>query len=194
MSRLTVVPAALALACLAIFGPLRAQESPHREIPFRDVRVSLDGIDYRLEYRGYPEPYAVGLPGPAGATDTAFGAARAFWRALATGPGYDAVAAHTRTATGQPAPRPADESGHMATARDILGGGVLLFGEIAYGDYRIFVYRYPKSIPRNLGLAVRRFGARYFVVTDLVEADPLARRMSALRWDIDRLAAEHPPR
>ena len=90
--------------------------------------------------------------------------------------------------------RSADKAGHMATAHEILGGGVLLYGEIGYGDYRIFVYRYPKSIPRNLGLAVRRFGARYFVVTDLVEADPLARRMSALRWDIDRLAAEHPPR
>jgi hypothetical protein len=82
----------------------------------------------------------------------------------------------------------------MAAARDILGGGVRLYGEIAYGDYRIFVYRYPKTIPRNLGLPVRRFGARYFVVTDLVEADPLARRMSALRWDIDRGAAEHPLR
>ena len=194
MQRLTILFAVLLLPSPGISGPLRAQDTPHREIPFQEVRVDLDGIGYRLEYRRYPEPYMVDLSEPAGTPDTAFGAARAFWLALAAGPDYDAVAAHTQTAAGQPAPRPTDEAGHMATAREILGGGVLLYGEIAYLDYRFFVYRYPKSIPRNLGLPVRRFGARYFVVTDLVEADPLAGRMSALRWDIDRLAAEYPPR
>jgi hypothetical protein len=80
----------------------------------------------------------------------------------------------------------------MDTAHAILAGGVLLYGEIIYGDYHIFIYRYPKSIPRNLGLPVRRFGNRYYVVPNLVDVDPLAGRMSALRWDMDRLRAEHP--
>ena len=88
----------------------------------------------------------VDLSEPAGTPDTAFGAARAFWLALAGGPDYDAVAAHTRTATGQPAPRPTDEAGHMATAREILGGGVLLYGEIAYLDYRFSACRCAGSV------------------------------------------------
>jgi hypothetical protein len=194
MRCLTIVFALLLPAGPGACGPLRAQESPYDGVPFREIRVGLEGEAYQLEYRHYPEPHAVDLSAPGGGTGTAFGTARAFWWALVTGPDYDAVAVHTRTAAGQPAPRPADESGHMEVARDILSGGVQLYGEIAYGEYRIFVYRYPKSIPRNLGLPVRRFGERYFVVTDLVEADPLANRMSAFRWDIDRLAAEHPAR
>lgn len=194
MNRLAIVIALLSFSVPGLSGSLRAQEGPYADVSFQQISISFEGVDYQLEYRRYPEPHAVDPSGPSGDRGTPFGAARGFWRALAAGRNYDAVAAHTLTAAGQPAPRPADEAGHMATARDVLGGGVRLYGEIAYGDYRIFVYRYPKSIPRNLGLPVRRFGDRYFVVTDLVEADPLAGRLSALRWDIDRLAAEHPAR
>lgn len=186
--------AVIFFALLSFSDPLRAQEGPYADASFQGISVSFEGADYQLEYRRYPEPYAVDLSGLAGDRGTPFGVARGFWRALAAGQNYDAVAAHTLTVAGQPGLRPVDEVGHMAAARDILGGGVRLYGEIAYGDYRIFVYRYPNSISRDLGLPVRRFGDRYFVVTDLVESDPLARRMSALRWDIDRLAAEHPTR
>lgn len=194
MNRVAVFLTLVFLALPGVSGPLRAQESPYGDVSFQEILVGLDEADYKLEYRRYPEPHAVDLSGPAGDRGTPFGTARGFWLALVAGESYDAVAAHTLTATGQPAPRPAYEAGHMDAARDILGGGVRLYGEIAYGEYVIFVYRYPKSIPRNLGLPVRRFGDRYFVVTNLVEADPLAKRLSALRWDIDRLAAEHPPR
>jgi hypothetical protein len=192
MRRLTVVLALLLLAWPGTSVLLRAQESPHGGIPFREIRIGLDGEEYRLEYRRYPELHAVDLSESGGDRGTPFGTARAFWHALATGPDYDAVAVHTLTAAGQPAPRPADEQGHMKIARGILAGGIQMNGEIAYGEYLIFIYRYPKSIPRDLGLPVRRFGEQYYVVTDLVNADPLARRMSALKWDIDRLAAEHP--
>lgn len=177
---------------LLLFLPAAAQDSPHAGIPLEAIEVNLDGQSYGLGYRRYPEPFAVEMSGSAGNPDSAYGSARGFWLALAMGLDYDAVAAWTRAVDGKSSPRPSDEAAHMNTAREVLAGGVLLFGEIDYGDYRIFIYRYPKSIPRNLGLPVRRFGNRYYVVTNLVEADPLAKRMSALRWDMDRLRAEHP--
>ena len=192
MNRL-VIGVVLSLSVLSTpIGTAIAQQSTTGLKPFQDIRVTLDGAEYRLAFRPYPEPRRVDLSAQVTEAHPPLAPARAFWRALASGKDYDAVAAHTRTVAGQPAPRPADEKGHMEVARNILAGGVLLFGEIVYGEYRIFIYRYPNSIPRNLGLPVRRFGERYFVVTDLVEADPLAKRLSALRWDVDRLAREHP--
>lgn len=179
------------LVGLLFFWPAAAQDSPNARIPFEAIKVKFDGQGYDLGYRRYPEPFAVKLLGSAGNPDSAYGSTRGFWLALATGTDYDAVAAWTRDVDGKPSPRPPDEAAHMNAAREILAGGVLLLGEIVYGDYRIFIYRYPKSIPRNLGLPVRRFGNRYYVVTNLVDVDPLAKRMSALRWDMDRLRAEH---
>jgi len=179
-------------AGLFLLGPAAAQDSPHAGIPLEPVTVNLDGRGYGLGYRRYPEPFAVKLSGPADNPDSAYGSAHGFWLALATAADYDAVAAWTRDADGKPSARPSNEAAHMDTAHAILAGGVLLYGEIVYGDYHIFIYRYPKSIPRNLGLPVRRFGNRYYVVPNLVDVDPLAGRMSALRWDMDRLRAEHP--
>lgn len=179
------------LVGLSFFSPAAAQDSPNAQVPIEAIKVRVDGKNYDLGYRRYPEPFAVGLSGSEGDPDSVYGCARGFWIALATGTDYDAVAAWTRNVDGKPSPRPPDEAAHMNAAREILAGGVLLSGEIIYGDYRIFIYRYPKSIPRNLGLPVRQFGIRYYVVTNLVDVDPLAKRMSALRWDMDRLLAQH---
>ncbi len=53
--------------------------------------------------------------------------------------------------------------------------------------------RYAKSIPRNLGIAIRRFDdLDHVVVQDLVLHSPLARALSAARWDVDKLKAKYP--
>ncbi len=98
-----------------------------------------------------------------------------------------------RLASGAPGAPPADETQHKAAARQILSGDVLIHGEIHLKDYTIFITRYAKSIPRNLGIAIRRFdGAGHVVVQDLIEHNRLAKELSAARWSVDGLKAKYP--
>lgn len=80
----------------------------------------------------------------------------------------------------------------MAAIQTILAGDILICGEILYGDYTIYIYRYTKSIKRPLDLPIRKFDGPYAVVQDLVPTDPIAARFSALRYDIEALKKRYP--
>ncbi len=82
---------------------------------------------------------------------------------------------------------------HNEAARQVLSGDIVVYGEIYLDAYTIFIARYTKSIPRNLGVAIRRFEApEHVVVQDLILHDRLARRLSAARWKVEDLKAEYP--
>ena len=82
MRRFAIVLAWLLLAWPGVSGPLRAQEDPYGDVSFQEISVGLDGKEYRLEYRRYPEPHTVDLSAPEGQRGTAFGTAHAFWFGL----------------------------------------------------------------------------------------------------------------
>ena len=69
----------------------------------------------------------------------------------------------------------------------------MISGEIHLEPYTIFITRYAKSIPRNLGIAIRRFeGPDQVVVQDLILHSPLAKALSAARWSVADLQAKYP--
>ncbi len=75
----------------------------------------------------------------------------------------------------------------------MLSGDIVVYGEIHLEAYTIFIARYTKSIPRNLGIAIRRFEApEHVVVQDLILHNRLAHRLSAARWKVEDLKAEDP--
>ncbi len=158
------------------------------------VTTHLKGRDYHFSYKMYANPVEADLRNAPVRQDTPFHTALSFFRTLAHMKRYDEILAIDRTYKGGAVAPPKDPARMMEAARTILKGGVILYGEIAHGESRIYIYRYKASIPRNLGLAVRKIGDRHFIIPDLIEGDGLARRLSALRWDVERLRALHPPR
>ncbi len=171
-----------------------ADDEPEPSRPMVSVTTHLKGHDYDFTYKMYAKPVIVDVGPSEVRRDTPFHTALSFFRVLKHMRRYDEVLAIERTNKGGPVTPPKDTAGLMEAARTILKGDIILFGEIAYGENRIYIYRYKASIPRNLGLAVHKIGGRNFIIPDLIEGDDLARRLSALRWDVERLRALHPPR
>jgi hypothetical protein len=184
----------LALAVVTETWPsgVSADNHPGARMAFETLRASYQGRTYEIQYRGYAEPWQVDHGAASGRLESPFETMLAFFHTLATMQDFSESIALARRHDGSPGVLRGDPAQQLQAARTILSGKVLLHGEIIYGDYHIFVYRYEKSIPRNLGLPLRRFGDEFYVVQDLVEVDPFAARLSALRWDVERLLREHP--
>lgn len=191
-SFLALVPA---LILIPMHSPAAgAGDAPHRDRPIETVAVSLEGSDYSFGYRAYPEPLVLDLPQASGARDTPYHTLLSYHRALSQVTDWDTqLAPFLRKAGGEPGDPPPDEAQHNAAARQILSGDILIHGEIYLEAYTIFITRYAKSIPRNLGIAVRRFeGPDYAVVQDLILHSPLAKRLSAARWSVEKLKTKYP--
>lgn len=181
-----------------------AGDAPHRDRPIETVAVSIEGSDYSFGYRAYPEPLVLDLSQSSGAQssgaqssgarDTPYHTLLSYHRALSQVTDWDTqIAPFLRKAGGEPGDPPPDEAQHNAAARQILSGDILIHGEIYLEAYTIFITRYAKSIPRNLGIAVRRFeGPDYAVVQDLILHSPLAKRLSAARWSVEKLKTKYP--
>ncbi len=189
----------LALILVLILIPMLppaagAGDAPHRDRPIETVAVSIEGSDYSFGYRAYPEPLVLDLSQANGSRDTPYHSLLSYHRALSQVTDWDAqLAPFLRKAGGEPGEPPPDEAQHNAAARQILSGDILIYGEIHLEAYTIFITRYAKSIPRNLGIAVRRFeGPDYAVVQDLILHSPLAKRLSAARWSVEDLKAKYP--
>ena len=191
-SRPATVIAALIFAVSNWTPTARADEHPGASAPVERIRVQIEDRISELDYRAYAEPWVVDHAAADGRLDSPYRTMLAFYHTLATMQDYGESVALTRQHDGAPGEVYGDPAEQLAAAHEILSGKVLIYGEIVYGDHHIFIYRYEKSIPRNHGLAIRKFGDAYYVVQDLVNVDPLIRRLSALRWDVERLSREHP--
>jgi hypothetical protein len=179
---------------LAAAAPVQAEEAPYGETAIETIRLRIDGEDYAFGHRSYPKPVVLDLGQASGTRDTPYDTLLSYHRALAEVSDYDAeVAPFLRKADGEPGAPPADEAAHNEAARQVLAGDIVVHGEIHLEAYTIFIIRYANSIPRNLGIAIRRFEAPdYVVVQDLILHDRLAYRLSAARWDVAELEAKYP--
>lgn len=186
---------ALSLVPVMLPSAVGAGDAPYAEVPIETVVVRIDGVGHSFGYRAYPEPVVLDLAEAGGARDTPFHNLMSYHRALARVTDWNAeIAPLVRLASGVPGTPPADEARHNAAARQILSGDILVSGEIHLEAYTIFITRYAKSIPRNLGIAIRRFeGPDYAVVQDLILHSPLAKALSAARWEVTKLKAKYPP-
>ena len=175
-------------------APARAGDAPHADVPIEPVSVRIDGVDYSFGVRRYPAPLVLDLAQASGARDTPYHTLLSYHQALAQVTDWHAeLAPLVSLASGAPGTPPADEAQHNAAARQILSGDVLIHGEIHLDATIIFITRYAKSIPRNLGIAIRRFeGSDYAILQDLILHNPLAKKLSAARWSVDDLKAKYP--
>jgi hypothetical protein len=173
---------------------VRAGEAPYPDALVRQVAARIEGTDHSFGHRPYPEPVVLDLSQASGARDTPYHTLLSYHRALAGVSDYAAdLAPFLRTADGAPGAPPPDEAQHNQAAQLLLSGDVVVYGEIHLGPYTIFITRYTKSIPRNLGIAIRRFDAPdHVVVQDLILHDPLAHALSAARWEVDVFEAKYP--
>lgn len=178
---------------LAAAAPALAGDAPYAQVPLREVALRIGDEDYAFGYRPYPEPVVLDLAQASGARDTPYHTLLSYHRVLANIADFAEIEPFIRLADGAPGKRPADEARHNAAARQVLSGDIVVYGEIHLDAYTIFIARYTKSIPRNLGIAIRRFEApEHVVVQDLILHDRLARRLSASRWKVENLKAEYP--
>ncbi len=183
----------IAVCALAAAAPARADDAPYAEAPVRTVTLRIAGADYSFGYRPYPEPVVLDLARASGARDTPYHTLLSYHRALAQIADFAEIEPFIRLADGAPGKRPADVAQHNAAARQVLSGDIVVYGEIHLDAYTIFIARSTKSIPRNLGIAIRRFEApEHVVVQDLILHNRLAHRLSAARWKVEDLKAEYP--
>lgn len=181
------------LFALAIWpGAAFADAHPNADDPVEPVKLTYEGKDYGFQYRGYRQPWVLDLGMATGKRDTPFHTLVSYYQVMKTMTDYGAVMTYLRRSNGDAGERPKDVAQQMAAIDTIMAGDVLIFGEILYGDYTIYIYRYTKSIKRHLGLPIRKFDDDYAVVQDLVLTDPLAARFSALRYDIKALKKRYP--
>ncbi len=161
--------------------------------PFESVRLTYEGQDYDFQYRGYGQPWVLDFGMATGKRDTPFQTLVSYYQAMKTMTEYAALMPYLRRSNGDAGEKPANVAQRMAAIETILAGDVLIFGEILYGDYTIYIYRYANStIERHFGLPVRKFDDGYAVVQDLVMTDAMAARFSALRYDIEALKKRYP--
>ncbi len=183
----------IAVCALAAAAPARAGDAPYAEAPVRTVTLRIGGADYSFGYRPYPAPVVLDLARASGARDTPYHTLLSYHRALAKISDFAEIEPFIRLADGAPGKRPADEARHNAAARQVLSGDIVVYGEIHLDAYTIFIARYTNSIPRNLGIAIRRFEApEHVVVQDLILHNRLAHRLSAARWEVEDLEAKYP--
>ncbi len=184
----------LALFLVLFSARAGAGDAPYAEVPVETVVVRIDGVDHRFGTRTYPEPLVLDLSHARGARDTPYHRLLSYHRALAQVTDWDTeIAPIVRLASGAPGAPPVDQERHNSAARQILSGDIVIHGEIHLEPYTIFITRYAKSIPRHLGIAIRRFeGPDHVVVQNLILHSPLAKALSAARWSTADLKAKYP--
>ena len=181
------------LLALAIWsGTAFADAHPNADDPVEPVRLTYEGKDYDFQYLGYGQPWVLDLSMATGNRDTPFHTLVSYYQVMKTMTDYGALMPYLRRSNGDAGERPIDVAQQMAAIEMILAGDVLIFGEILYGDYTIYIYRYTNSIKRHLGLPIRKFDDGYAVVQDLVQTDPMAALFSALRYDIEAIKERYP--
>jgi hypothetical protein len=181
------------VVALAIWpGTAHPDAHPNAADPVEAVKLSYQGKDYNFQYRRYRQPWVLDLGMATGKRDTPFNTLLSYYRVMKTMTDYAALMPYLRRANGDAGEGPSDVAQRMAAIKMILAGDILIFGEILYGDYTIYIYRYAESIKRHLGLPIRKFDGHYAVVQDLVPSDPMAARFSALRYDIEALKKRYP--
>lgn len=186
-------PGLICLLALAIWpGTAHPDAHPNAGDPVEPVELRYEGKDYGFQYRRYRRPWVLDLGMATGRRDTPFNTLLSYYRVMKTMTDYAALMPYLRRANGDAGEEPKDVAQLMAAIKTILAGDILIFGEILYGDYTIYIYRYAKSIERHLGLPIREFDGGYAVVQDLVPSDPMAARFSALRYDIEALKKRYP--
>ncbi len=181
------------LLVLAIWpGTAHPDAHPNANDPVEPIKLRYEGKDYGFQYRRYRQPWVLDLAMATGKRDTPFNTLLSYYQVMKTMTDYAALMPYLRRANGDAGEEPRDVAQQMAAIKTILAGDILIFGEILYGDYTIYIYRYTKSIKRHLGLPIRKFDGPYAVVQDLVLRDPMAARFSALRYDIEALKKRYP--
>ncbi len=181
------------LLALAIWpGTAFADTHPNANDPVELVKLTYEGKDYVFQYRGYSQPWVLDFDIATGKRDTPFNTLVSYYQVMKTMADYGALMPYLRRSNGDAGERPIDLAQQMAAIEAILEGDILIFGEILYGDYTIYIYRYSNSIKRHLGLPIRKFADGYAVVQDLVQTDPMAALFSALRYDIEALKNRYP--
>ncbi len=173
-------------------GTVFADAHPNADDPVEPVKLSYEGKDYGFQYRRYRQPWVLDTGMATGKRDTPFNTLLSYYQVMKTMTDYAALMPYLRRVNGDAGEEPKDVAQLMAAIKTILAGDILIFGEILYGDYTIYIYRYAKSIKRHLGLPIREFDGTYAVVQDLVPSDPMAARFSALRYDIEALKKRYP--
>ena len=175
-------PGLICLLALVIWpGTVFADAHPNAADPVEPVKLSYEGRDYDFRYRRYRQPWVLDLGMATGKRDTPFNTLLGYYQVMKTMTDYAALMPYLRRANGDAGEGPRDVAQQMAAIKLILAGDILIFGEILYGDYTIYIYRYTKSIKRHSGLPIREFDGAYAVVQDLVPTDRMAARFSALR-------------
>ncbi len=193
MRRLIVFVAGV-LGVLPLPGAITADYHPGASAPAETVRVRIKDRDYSFAYRKYDPPLTLDLTQATGRRDTPFRMLNTYYRVFRDAQKYEDIAPYARMHNGDPGPEPPDKKAHMAQARKILSGPILIYGEIEYGAYTIYIYRYEDSaLKRHSGLPMIKAGGAYVVIKDLVNVDDLAHRLSALRWNVERIKELHPP-
>lgn len=133
--------------------------------PIESIELTYEGKNYDFQYRGYKQPWVLDLGMATGKRDTPFNTLVSYYQAMKTMTDYAALMPYLRRSNGDAGEAPVDVAQLMAAIETILAGDILIFGEILYRDYTIYIYRYTKStIERHLGLPIRKFGDGYAVV------------------------------
>jgi hypothetical protein len=130
------------------------------------VRLEHEGVLYEFDHVAYDEPLVLDYSRARGERDTPYKTLLSFYNTMKGMKDYDELMPFLRLADGSPGkpPAPADLPKVMADTAEILAGDTLVFGEILFEDYTIYIYRYEKSIPRKLGMSIKKFGDVYCVV------------------------------
>ena len=192
MRRLIVFVAGV-LGVLALPLPATADYHPGASAPAETVRVRIKDRDYTFAYRKYDQPLTLDLSKATGKRDTPFRMLNTYYRVFRDARTYEEMQPYGRMHNGEPGPEPPDKAAYVKTAREILSGPILMYGEIEYGPYIIYIYRYEKtSLKRHSGMPMIKDGDAYVAIKDLVNVDDLASRLSALEWNVERIKKLHP--
>lgn len=184
---------AFPIACaLVLLLTATGGEESRDELSFRTA-----GVEYAVEYVPYAEPRVLDLEQATGAWSTPWNALLSYHAAMLSVETIDEFREHQRLDDGSPAPAHMQDEQLVAAARDILAGDVTIYGEVAWDDTTIFLYRYERGVPALGGLPFRRFDGEYRLVKDLTVQQPLFRELSVADWDVPAVHAsfgvEAPP-
>ncbi len=196
MRRLTaflIVFLAGGLSILMLPGPAMADYHPGVSAAAETVRVRVKDRDYTFAYRKYDQPLTLDLSKATGKRDTPFRMLNTYFRVFRDSQKYEDMQPYGRMHNGEPGPEPPDKAAYVKIARKILSGKIVIYGEIGYGAYTIYIHRYENSALKRLsGMPMIKDGDEYVVIKDLINVDDLAHRLSALRWDVARIKKLHP--
>ncbi len=154
---------------------------------FEVVKLKYKDQIYSLQYKKYKQPMVLNLDENTGNRDTPFNTLLSYFSVLRNMKEYDEFALYQRMSSGKQTPEPKDIPSFMADAQTVLSGNIMIFGEILFEDYHIYIYRFSKSIQRHSGLPIKKFNNIYFIVTDLALTSDIIREISSNEYDMEQL-------